>query len=178
MKKILTIAIVFAFIFVLSVPAFADETVTTDGGSASITVSGTYIPGSVAEEKVSVDIAWGAMSFTYTGASEGEWNVTTHQFDGATEATWTAEGNTITLKNHSNTAIEAEMIFTAAEGLNISGSFAESNGTANDGKIDLPTAVGTTPENAPSITVDFNIFGGSISESGDIGTITIEITNK
>ena len=179
MKKLLTLALVLALTLSLAVPAFAAETVTTDGGSSTITVNGTYTPGSTATERVSVDVSWGAMSFTYTGGSEGSWNSTTHEYDGATSGSWTAStGNTITVTNHSNTAIEAELTFVAADGLNITGSFVETSATANDGKLALATAVGTLPANAPSATATFNITGGTISESGAIGTITVKITNK
>lgn len=177
MKKLLTFALVLALTLTLSVSAFA-ATVTTNGGSASIGVNGTYVPGAAAAEVVSVDISWGAMTFTYTGASEGEWNAETHQFENAAPASWKAEGNDITVKNHSNTEIEAELTFAAAEGLGVVGSFTESNGVANDGKLTLASAVGTTPAEAPSATVSFNVTGGAIDATGKIGTITVKITNK
>ncbi len=179
MKKLLTLVLVFACVMAMAVPAFAAETVTQDNGTASITVNGTYVPGASAAERVSVDVSWGAMSFTYTGGSEGTWNPTTHAFDGATNGKWTAsEGNTITVTNHSNTAVEAALSFAAADGSNVTGSFTETSGTANDGVLALATAVGTEVANAPSATATFNITGGEISENGTIGTITVTIKNK
>lgn len=177
MKKLLTFALALALTFALAVPAFA-ATVAEDGGTASINVNGTYVPGAAAAEVVSVDVSWGAMTFTYTDDSEGEWNATTHEFENIVLASWEATGNEITIKNHSNTEIEAELTFAVTEGLSVTGSFTESNGTANDGKLTLASAVGTTPAQAPAATTVFNVTGGSISADGKIGTITVTITNK
>ena len=86
MKKFLSVILALVMALSLSVTAFA---ATNDGSSPTeITVNGTYTPGTAADEKISVDIVWEAMDFTYTGASQGTWNSATHAYEGATEGGW------------------------------------------------------------------------------------------
>ena len=101
-------------------------------------------------------------------------------FDGAVAAHWTCEtnANKITVTNHSNTIVEAQLTFAKAENTNIEGSFTESVGAANDGVMEIATAVGTTFANAPSVEALFNIDSGSITADGELGTITLKIVNK
>lgn len=179
MKKLLAIALTIALAFCLAVPAFAAD-ISANNGTASVTVNGTYNAGSSAAEVISVDVSWGSMSFTYNDTVEGTWNDETHNFDGAVEAHWTCEtnANKITVTNHSNTAVEAQLTFAKAENTNIVGSFTETVGTANDGIMEIATAVGTTVANAPFVEAFFNIDSGSITADGELGTITLKIVNK
>ena len=181
MKKLLAIALTLALALCLAVPVFAAEPdIGTDNGTASVKVNGTYAAGSSAAEVISVDVSWGSMSFTYHGTVEGTWNDGTHNFDGAKAAYWTCEtdANKITVTNHSNTDVEAQLTFVKAENTNIVGSFTETVGTANDGVMEIATAVGTTVANAPSVEALFNIDSGSITADGELGTITLKIVNK
>ena len=182
MKKFFTmLAVVLALAMCMSFTAFA-ETVNVGeaNGMASITVNGTYADGLVAQEIISVDISWGAMSFTYHDTDEGEWNDEKHEFEGTKAAYWDCEenANKITLTNHSNTVIEAQLTCTKSEGSDIVGSFTEDVGEANDGVIEIATAVGTEFDNAPSESVYFNIASGSITKDETLGTITVKIVNK
>ena len=82
MKKLFAALLAGAMLASMSVTAFA---ATNDGITPTdITVNVTYTPGAMADEKISVDIAWDAMNFTYTGASQGTWNPETHAYEGAT----------------------------------------------------------------------------------------------
>ena len=111
MKKILSIILALAMALSMSVTAFA---ATNDGTSGTdITVNGTYTPGTAADEKISVDIVWEAMNFTYTAPSQGTWNPATHAYEGATEGGWSDNTPAITVKNHSNVAVNATLGFTA-----------------------------------------------------------------
>lgn len=181
MKKLLTIALTLALTLCLAVPAFAtDDSIKTDNGTASVTVNGTYNAGSTAAEVISVDVAWGSMSFTYNDTVQGKWNDKTHDYDDVVEAHWTCEtdANKITVTNHSNTAVEAQLTFAKAENTNIVGSFTENVGTANDGIMVIATAEGTTFAKAPSVEAFFNIDSGSIAANGALGTITLKIVNQ
>ena len=74
MKKSLSVILALVMALSLSVTAFAVET--NEGSSPTdITVNGTYAPGTAADEKISVDIVWDAMDFTYTAPSQGTWNL-------------------------------------------------------------------------------------------------------
>ena len=151
-----------------------------DSGERQATVKGIYVAGSTAAEVISVDVSWGSMIFTYDDAAEGTWNDKTHEYDNVAEAQWSceADANKITVINHSNTAVEAQLTFAAEQGLDVTGSFTESVGTANDGIMNIATAVGTTFEEAPREVAYFNIDSGTIKGDGKIGEITLKIVNK
>ena len=142
-------------------------------GKYNIEISGTYTPGT-ADEIISVDVAWEAMDFTYTGASQGTWNPATHAYEGATEGSWSDNTPSITVTNHSNVAINATLDFTpAVDG--VVGTFTEASGTENDKVLELATAVGTEVENAPTATANFGISGAAIDADKNLGTITVTI---
>ena len=143
-------------------------------GKYNIEISGTYTPGAAADEIISADIAWDAMDFTYTGASQGTWNPVTHTYDGATEGSWSDNTPAITVTNHSNVAINATLDFTpAVDG--VVGTFTEASGTENDNILNLATAEGTEVANAPTATANFGISGAAIDADKTLGTITVTI---
>ena len=139
-----------------------------------ITVNGSFVPGAAADEIISVDVAWEAMDFTYTGASQGTWNPATHAYEGATEGSWSDNTPAITVTNHSNVAINATLDFTpAVDG--VVGTFTEASGTENDNILNLATAEGTEVANAPTATANFGISGAAIDADKTLGTITVAI---
>lgn len=181
MKKLLTISLTIALALCLTMPAFAAEPdIGTNNGTANVTVNGTYNAGSTAAEVISVDVSWGSMSFTYNDTVEGTWDDDTHSFVDAKAAHWSCvtDANKITVTNHSNTAVEAQLTFVKAENTNIVGSFTENVGTANDGIMEIATAVETLVDKAPTVEAFFNVDSGSITANGELGTITLKIVNK
>ena len=172
MKKTLFIILALVMALSLSVTAFA---ATNDGSSPTdITVNGTFVSGTASDEKISVDIVWESMDFTYTGASQGTWNPVTHTYDGATEGSWSDNTPAITVKNHSNVAVNATLGF-KADVVGVVGTFTETSGTENDNILNLATAEGTTVENAPNATAKFGISGAAIDADKTLGTITVTI---
>ena len=147
---------------------------TTDTDVREIIVTGVYQSGTAADEKISVDIVWEAMNFTYTAASQGTWNPVTHIYDGATAGGWSDNNPAITVKNHSNTDIYATLDFTT-DVTGIVGTFTEASGTANDNILELATALGTEVANAPTATANFGINGAAIDADQKLGTITVSI---
>ena len=143
-------------------------------GKYNIEISGTYTPGAAADEIISADIAWEAMDFTYTGASQGTWNPATHAYEGATEGSWSDNTPSITVTNHSNVAINATLDFTpAVDG--VVGTFTEVSGTENDNILELATAEGTAVADAPTASAKFGISGAAIDANKALGTITVTI---
>ena len=175
MKKLLSVILALVMALSLSVTAFA---ATNDGTQdTEITVNGTYTPGTTADEIISADIAWDAMDFTYTGASQGTWNPVTHAYEGATEGGWSNNTPAITVTNHSNVAVNATLGFTANV-TGVVGTFTEASGTENDNILNLATAEGTTLENAPTATANFGISGAAIDADKTLGTITVTIAKN
>ena len=139
-----------------------------------ITVNGSFVPGTAADEIISVDVAWEAMDFTYTGASQGTWNPVTHAYEGAIEGGWSDNTPAITVTNHSNVAVNATLGFTANV-TGVVGTFTEASGTENDNILNLATAEGTEVANAPTATANFGISGAAIDANKALGTITMTI---
>ena len=179
MKKFLAIALAVVMMMALAVPAFAADTspktVGTDGGTATINVSGTYVGAQGAGDKISVDVAWEGMEFTYTEGVAGEWLPNEHKYAEDAAGSWSTNKGTITVKNHSNVAVTATLSFSSAVD-GVIGTFTESSGTADDNVLALATAENTTVAEAPTATAQFGISGAAITETKDtLGTITVTI---
>lgn len=177
MKKIFALILAVIMIATMSVTAFAAETVTTDGDEVEITVNGTYNAGGTAATTISVVVSWDSMEFTYTGASEGTWDPATHSYTGSIAAGWSTETATITVTNHSNSAITATCSFEATAN-GVVGKFdGEETKTLTVASADADayrTAVeGVYP--APSESTEFGISGAAITENAALGTITVTI---
>ena len=156
------------------IPTLTNSPSTGNGkGKYNIEISGTYTPGT-ADEIISVDVAWEAMDFTYTGASQGTWNPVTHAYEGAIEGGWSDNTPAITVINHSNVAVNATLSFTANV-TGVVGTFTEASGTANDNILNLATAEGTAVADAPTASANFGISGAAIDADKALGTITVTI---
>ncbi len=164
MKKIFALILTFALaLTAASVPAFA-ETI-GKGGSADKDVKATYSAGDSATIVYSVDITWGEMSFTY---NDGAWDPDTHKYD----ASWSPKGNTVTVTNHSNTAVTAKLSYTAAK------NYTDISGKFEKGELSLATAVGTDISNAPHDSDTLTVSGALSSKTlADtvIGTVTVTL---
>lgn len=119
MKKILSLLLTLIMVIGLSVTSYAADGIIS-GGTDSANVTGTY--SSQATVKVySVDIAWEDLDFTYNGAFKGNWNPEKHEYEDGTTAGWAAGNGTITVTNHSNTAITVTPTYTAQAGYESAG---------------------------------------------------------
>lgn len=173
MKKMISVFLALALSLCMGTTAFAAG-ITTEGGSTSTDVKGTYVSGGTTATVYSVDVAWGSMEFTYTDAFAGNWNAGTHEYDGAVAAAWScaADTNKITVTNHSNTAVFVSLTYTPGESfIGISGAFSKSN-------ISLTTAEGVSPEDAPTESSLLTLSGALSYGAGDsavIGSVTVEL---
>lgn len=173
MKKIVSMILALVMIMSLSVTAFAAEGV-TNGGTDTSDVKGTY--SSTATVTVySVDIAWDGLSFTYNGAFEGNWNPKTHEYEDATAAGWAAGNGTITVTNHSNTAITATPSYTAVEAYKSAGvSFSSSALEVASADNGVDGSAGTAVTGTITVTPTGSLPEGT--KDAVIGTITITIS--
>ena len=180
MKKIISLILALALVMSMGVTAFAAETSGTLNNtttSKEITVNGTYTAAQGAGTKVSVNITWDAMTFTYTEGAAGEWLPDEHKYAENAVGSWSTDTKTITVVNHSNAAVNATLAF-KADVNGVVGTFTETSGTANDGKLELATAENTAVANAPTASAEFGISGAAITENKTLGTITVAIATN
>lgn len=181
MKKFFAMILTLAMVMAMSTTAFAAEgsdTVKTDGGTQNIDVSAKYQTGATTPDVVSVDIAWGAMEFTYSVDGSHEWNPADHTYTDKTNAIWSASGNTVKVTNHSNVDVNVAFAFAAKAGSSVTGSFAYDK-TATENKVALTKGVENAYDAADSVTATLTLNGTVPSTQTDfatVGTITVTIT--
>lgn len=185
MKKVIAILLAVVMCAAMSVSVFAKE-LTGDNnkgngaGDYTIAVSGKLTSGNKAESKISVDITWDAMVFTYNTGTP-EYNDTTHKNE-TPNAGWVDEKKSITVTNHSNCDVEIKFGFTSGiDGIN--GTFYDKKDNQYDvlkADLQLQSGEDTTLDGVgyttPSATVYFGISGSAItSDNASLGNITINI---
>lgn len=168
----------------LSMPLSVSAASTTieDASSTTIGVNGEYTPISGGDDKISVNLLYDDLTFTYSEGSKGTWNPQTHVYDDVIAPHWENESVDITVTNNSNVAINANFTFAGVE---------SNHNATKDNKIirgifSLPTV--TLPsadseeyrnsQNAPSDVTNFRIDPSSpgINEEQKIGDITVSIS--
>lgn len=178
MKKIFAILLAVAMMATLSVSTFA-KTV-GEGTLDPIDVKAEYKDNVTTPEKISVDVSWGAMSFTYIVNGENKWNAEDHEYSTENASTdWQPSGNEITVVNHSNVGVTASFGFTVANGY---GGENGINGTFDKSSVGLKSAVGVgtdteslkTLTGSAKLTLSGNLKSGTASNT-KVGTITVTI---
>lgn len=173
MKKIFAIILSAALVFATAVCTSA-ATVNEENGTDSATVKGTYAAGSASSEVLSIDITWGSMEFTYTGASQGTWDPKTHSYTGITTAGWSCESgaNVIKVTNHSNVGITASMNYASET------AYSDINGEFSKNSVTLASAVDSDYENAPTDSAELTLKGELTNKNAsneNIGTVTVQL---
>ena len=174
MKKLLTIALTLALTLSLFVPAFAATTVTENGGNQSIDVNAKYVDSVDIPTVYDVEVAWGAMEFTYTVSGTKTWDSEKHEYTVSTSGAWTATGNEIAVTNHSNTGIKADFTYAKAAGFDaVTGSFTQSS-------LTLPTAEGKETTDAALTGKTALTLGGTLASDKTaptkVGTVTVTVS--
>lgn len=177
MKKFFKSTLAVAMVMSMGCTAFAADSPITGVGAESktIDVMGKYDasqgPDGTSNEVISVDIAWENLTFTFTG----KWDPANHTY-GSGNGWNTDEKGQITVKNHSNVAIDAALSFEKESGIK------ELTGTFNNNKLELVTAVGTSKDEAPTATAEFTLSGKDAPTTGvdavKVGTITVALSKK
>ena len=175
MKKILSLILALAMVMSLSVTAFAAETTNDGKNNTSIDVNAMYSDGIATADTISVNVEWGAMSFTYSVSGTKTWDATKHEYTTNSTQAWAATGNTVTVTNHSNVAVKAELDFAALDAYNtVTGSFDQS-------ELLLDSGDGLTYDNADKETATLTLDGtldSGVTTSTKVGTITVKITKQ
>ena len=178
MKRLLSILLVSVLMFSVTATVYAAE---NSGGSSTINVAGEYSTASTGEV-VSVDVGWEEMSFKYT-EGEKQWDPGTHSYIGGENGGWSDNKPGITMTNHSNVDVVAELSFAPAA--SVTGTFYSKSGdtytalSADEQGANLSAAAeGSEQSAADAKTFYFGISGGAITKNTSLGTITVSISFK
>lgn len=136
-------------------------------------VEAVYRPGEETPT-VSVDIEWEGFSFTYTGDSGFLWDAEEHTYRGEDGGSWEPSDASVTITNHSNTLIQANIRYEAAAGFEETELYftdtAPIIGSAETGEEEAGTPCAVTVKAIP---------GGTLPETAlsatRIGTVTVSV---
>ena len=152
--------------------AFAESaSVSQAPANQSIDVQAKYEDSTQRPVVYKVDMEWGVMEFTYHEAGTNTWNPETHQYELNVDGSWSSQGNTVTVKNHSNTAVTAALSFQAADGLDVEGTFDKNT-------LELASAEGTAADAPPAGTAALTLSGRldpGAEEMHTVGQITVAV---
>lgn len=163
MKKLLASVLALLLVASFSITAFAE----TNNGTknTSTEVKGIYEESSGAPDTVALDITWDEMKFSFTEGKK-TWDPATHELK-QEAGVWSDEAKTVTLVNHSN--VELDVGFSFRGDGNVTGAFTENALTMKSGR-------GVNDYYADKKTTSFKITGGSITKSGDMGSIVVSVS--
>ncbi|MGO5113044.1 leucine-rich repeat protein [Oscillospiraceae bacterium LCP25S3_E10] len=177
MKRLLYILLVALMVFSFTATVYAAG----NSGSSTINVAGEYSVASTGEV-VSVDVGWEEMSFKYT-EGEKQWDPGTHSYIGGENGGWSDNKPGITMTNHSNVDVVAELSFTPSA--SVTGTFYSKSGdtytalSADEQGANMSAAAeGSEQSAADAKTFYFGISGGAITKNTTLGTITVSISFK
>ena len=155
-----------------SIPAFAAEETGVPEGSYNAEVTGTYVAGTTGGTVFSVDISWSGMSFTYHAEQEPVWDAENHTYSDAKAAYWEGTG-TITVTNHSNAAVTANVAYTPVTNTGVTG-------TLNTTEKTLAAGAEGKPDEADALVATLTISGKpneNVTNAGvKIGSITVTLS--
>lgn len=172
MKKIFALALAALLLLGMTTTAFAssanlDNTTT----SQNLGVQAVYHAEDNKDTTISVEISWTGLNFTYNGTQV--WDATTHKYVDSTQSVWAVSNAAITITNHSNTILRANLRFNAADGFDDIDMIFSANapyiGSAYTSENDGEACAVTIPliPNGP--------LAKNITESTAIGTITVSV---
>lgn len=143
------------------------------GDTQNIEVKAKYSGGTTTPAVYSVNIVWGAMQFIYSEGSSRSWDPDTHQYStGSTKSSWKADGNTVTVTNHSNQSVTVGFAYAKAAG------YEDIGGTFSAASRVLAAGVENKPDEADSVTSTLSLSGvldSGVTSFTKVGTITVSI---
>lgn len=184
-KRLLAAVLAASMVLSLGTTAWAEEdssaapnTATADEDSenkADIAVNGQYVSELKSDPIISVNVAWTDMNFQYAASQQGTWDPKSHTYMGAVEeGKWLKDSASITVTNHSNEGILANLSYAQTD-TGVTGTFdQEELSLANAAEGDSLN----DPSKAPSETVEFKVSGAMGESSEDLGTITVSIEQE
>ncbi len=167
MKKLAAMAAAAVLVLAMGANAFAAAgSAELEKENQSIDVQAKYESGVTTPEVYSVDVAWGAMEFTYSASGTKDWNADDHSYTENVTASWSASGNTVTVTNHSNAEVDVAFAYNALADYDaIEGAFDVAEDTLAAGVVggyataDAVTATLTLTGELDSAVVEFTKVG-------------------
>lgn len=122
----------------------------------------------------SVDVEWGSMEFIYQAPGSSKWIPAKHDYERVTDENsgWSSQGNTITVTNHSNAAVAANLSFQSGQG------YTDITGSFDKGNISLDSAEGKKVSEAPTDTASLTLSGNldvNVTSSSVVGQIKVSL---
>ncbi len=136
------------------------------------------------DDVISVNVEWGAMEFTYNSVASTRWDPSSHTNKSYDAGTWSAVGDTVTVANHSNVAINVDMSVEAGPtwvGGTVTPSIKQTNGNAwaTAQLASAATAAYGDLSRTPTVTAQVVLTGpydSGSSEFAPIGEIKVQIS--
>lgn len=172
MKKTISIIMALALAAILSTAAFAAE---ADDGNIkkNIRVKAKYVEDIKASKTIQADVVWGEMEFTYSVNGTKTWNAKTHEYDIDTKCEWSANGNDISVTNHSNAAIDVDFTYQPLD------EYSVVKGEFTYDEVTIPTAENkAVDDEILTISTDLTLSGGLSSDVTDltkVGNVAVTI---
>ena len=113
MKKILSLILAVSLLAGIGIAVRASS-ITEDTPEATQSVQAVYQTEGETPAVIRVDIAWTGMSFTYNGPSQPQWDAENHKYV-SSEGYWSPSNAAITITNHSNAIIQADIGYRALD---------------------------------------------------------------
>ena len=171
--KRLFIMLLTLLILAVPVTSFAEDDTIGKNENRSIDVQAKYTNATETPDVYSVDITWGAMQFTYSASGTREWDPATHKYDDNTSASWTADGNDVTVINHSNRAVNVGFAYAAvADYSGVTGEFSVASDTLDAGTLG---DVGGADRVSTRLTLS-GILASTVTEFTKVGSITVSLS--
>ena len=118
MRKGIASLLTCSMVMAMTSTVYASEGSSNVGtGDQTIDVSAKYSDNTESPIVYNVELTWEAMEFTYAVGGTNVWNPDTHEYESDVSANWIANGNKLTLTNHSNAEVNA-----STSALSLSGS--------------------------------------------------------
>lgn len=172
LARFLAAALVLLLVMVPITAFAAEDTLQGADESHDIDVEAKYVDGTTTPDVYSIDVTWGAMQFTYTTSGTKEWDPASHEYTGNFSGAWTASGNTVTVTNHSNKAVNVTFSYAKAAG------FDRLNGTLSVTSHTLSAGVVGDVQGADSISTALTLSGtltSDVAEFTKVGSVTVSL---
>lgn len=181
MKKFLALILALVMVMAMATTAMAVEitggnsfTGGTDSGTVKVNVSSGTV-----DKVYRVEVVWSNLTFNYAFGNGATWDPVNHKYTNDA-AGWEANNATITVRNHSNKAVDVEAYFdgTASAAVNQGVTATLSNNAKSTVDSADQAQYHNQTANCPEKVIGLEVTGVPTVTTGEItvGTITVTVT--